>query len=111
MTTRVVHVNSEDWRNTPEDQRVYIGRRNNRRSLPESEWANPYVIGKDGTREEVVEAFEGEMWVSPFECRNARSKLRDKVLGCWCHPELCHGDVLARLADMSDQEFEEWLNQ
>ncbi|MGD9564460.1 MAG: DUF4326 domain-containing protein [Pyrinomonadaceae bacterium] len=24
-------------------------------------------------------------------------ELRGKVLGCWCSPKVCHGDVLARL--------------
>jgi len=24
-------------------------------------------------------------------------KLKDKNLGCWCHPEPCHGDVLLEL--------------
>ena len=37
---------------------VYIGRRNNRRNLPESIWHNPFVIGKDGAREEVLAKFE-----------------------------------------------------
>jgi hypothetical protein len=26
-------------------------------------------------------------------------ELRGKVLGCWCHPEQCHGDTLAELAN------------
>ena len=26
-------------------------------------------------------------------------ELRGKVLGCWCAPQACHGDVLARLAN------------
>jgi hypothetical protein len=39
-------------------------------------------------------------WV---RCRSdlmaALSELQGRVLGCWCKPEACHGDVLARLAD------------
>jgi hypothetical protein len=27
--------------------------------------------------------------------------LRGKTLACWCVPELCHGDILAELADAS----------
>lgn len=27
--------------------------------------------------------------------------LRGKTLACWCAPELCHGDILAELADAS----------
>jgi hypothetical protein len=26
-------------------------------------------------------------------------ELRGRTLACWCAPELCHGDVLAELAD------------
>ena len=26
-------------------------------------------------------------------------ELKDKVLGCWCKPLACHGDVLADIAD------------
>ena len=29
-------------------------------------------------------------------------ELKDKVLGCWCHPELCHGDVLVELIKMEE---------
>jgi hypothetical protein len=29
----------------------------------------------------------------------ALGELRGKVLGCWCKPALCHGDVLAEFAD------------
>ncbi|GDY72351.1 hypothetical protein SAV31267_018360 [Streptomyces avermitilis] len=25
--------------------------------------------------------------------------LRGRTLACWCAPELCHGDVLAEIAD------------
>ena len=24
-------------------------------------------------------------------------ELEGKVLGCWCHPEPCHGDILVKL--------------
>jgi len=28
-----------------------------------------------------------------------KRELKGKVLGCWCHPKECHGDVLARIAN------------
>jgi len=28
-------------------------------------------------------------------------ELKDKVLGCWCAPEPCHGDVLKELTEQS----------
>lgn len=26
--------------------------------------------------------------------------MRGKSLGCWCHPEACHGDVLVELMEV-----------
>lgn len=112
MTTRVVHVNSQEWKDTPEAERVYIGR--------PSEWGNPFVIGKDGNREEVIAKHEAKLlrWAREHSglFREDMLALRGKTLGCFCKakkPGLkdkpCHGDILARLADMSDAEFEEWL--
>ena len=28
---------------------------------------------------------------------NSLSELKNKNLGCWCHPNSCHGDVLVKL--------------
>jgi hypothetical protein len=28
-----------------------------------------------------------------------KRELRHKILGCWCHPKACHGDVLAEIAN------------
>ena len=43
---------------------VYIGRRHPR--FPEgSIWGNPFRIGKDGTREEVIAKFEAHILASP----------------------------------------------
>jgi len=46
---RIVHC-----KKSPYD--IYIGRAN--KDLPKSKWANPWVIGRDGTREEVIEKRE-----------------------------------------------------
>lgn len=35
---------------------IYIGRKCY--GLPQSKWGNPFVIGKDGTREEVIKNIE-----------------------------------------------------
>lgn len=81
--TKVVHCKKE-----PYD--VYIGR--------PSKWQNPYKIGKDGTREEVIEKFVEN--ILPILLPNIW-ELKGKVLGCWCKPKACHGDILAILADKS----------
>ncbi len=46
--TRVVHVNG------PGGYDVYIGRASPRKGLKASVWANPFKIGRDGTRDEVI---------------------------------------------------------
>ena len=94
MSTTVIHV--RDMR----DGDVYIERRNNRKNLPESIWHNPFEIGKDGTREEVISKFEAYILAKP-ELLAQLHTLKGKRLACWCKPKACHGDVLARLADAS----------
>jgi hypothetical protein len=29
----------------------------------------------------------------------AKRELKGKVLGCWCSPKACHGDILAKIAN------------
>lgn len=120
MTTRVVHVNSEEWKNTPEDQRVYIGRAVPRRGFRASQYANNYHIGKHGTREECIAKNEldlRKMCISgPASWSFMCIDLKGKVLGCWCKedhgPDVpCHGDTLAKLVEMTIWEYMEWLNQ
>lgn len=69
---------------------VYIGR--------PSKWGNPFVVGRDGTREEVIELYEEWIKNQPELIEAARRELPDKVLGCWCAPKACHGEVLVKLA-------------
>jgi hypothetical protein len=77
---------------------VYIGR--------PSKWGNPFEIGKDGTRTEVIEKFRKWIQTQP-ELLSALSELEGKRLGCWCKPLKCHGDVLHELANR-ERLFEEW---
>jgi hypothetical protein len=70
---------------------VYIGR--------PSKWGNPFEIGRDGTREEVVEKFQEWLLGQPALLRDAKRELKGKRLGCFCKPLACHGDVLAAVAD------------
>ena len=71
---------------------VYIGRG--------SKWGNPFVIGKDGSRDEVIRLFASWI-VGQSQLMEALPELRGKVLGCWCAPRRCHGEVLERLANGS----------
>ena len=81
---------------------VYIGRpgKNN----PDAEWGNPFSIGKDGTREEVLIKFKQYLWnkmESPSYCRKLYT-LRGKTLGCFCKPNACHGDIYVAAIEYLD---------
>lgn len=65
-----------------------------------TKWGNPFVVGKDGTREEVIKMYEDYI-LEQKHLMTALNELKGKRLGCWCAPAACHGDVLARLADRS----------
>lgn len=87
--TKVVHCKKEHYD-------VYIGR--------PSQWGNPFSIGKDGTREEVVQKFKA--YITEKIAKNPElmleiAKLKGKTLGCWCYPKACHGDVLKELAEQA----------
>jgi Domain of unknown function (DUF4326) len=79
---------------------TYIGRAAN--GMAESKWHNPFVIGKDGTRNEVLAKYEDYLMESPALLADLH-ELDQKVLGCWCAPLACHGDVLVAVRD--DQFF------
>jgi hypothetical protein len=70
---------------------VYIGR--------PSKWGNPFVIGPDGTREDVVRKFEEYLMLNPVLIEDAKRELKGKDLVCFCAPLSCHGDVLSRIAN------------
>ncbi len=86
MKTTVVHCKKESYD-------VYIGR--------PSKWGNPFTIGKDGDREEVIRKYIDWLESQP-KLLAAIHELKGKVLGCWCSPNACHGDVLAEIANNMD---------
>jgi hypothetical protein len=65
---------------------VYIGR--------PSKWGNPFVIGRDGSRTEVIAKYRAWIVAQPA-LMNALDELRGRDLICWCALLACHGDVLA----------------
>jgi len=69
---------------------VYIGR--------PSKWGNPFKIGRDGNRQEVIEKYRKWIVKQP-DLMAEIPRLRGKVLGCHCKPLACHGDVLAEMAN------------
>lgn len=73
-----------------EEYDVYIGRK--------GPWGNPYHIGKDGERDEVIKKYRKyfyETILNNLEKKEALHKLKGLRLGCHCKPFACHGDVIA----------------
>jgi len=71
---------------------IYIGR--------PSKWGSPYVIGRDGSREDVIIMYEAWLQSRPDLIAEACKELEGKILGCWCKPYFaCHGDVLVRIVN------------
>jgi hypothetical protein len=101
---RIQRKRARGWR-MPEGV-IYVGR--------PTLFGNPFVPGIDGTRRECLERFEAyvtceepnhpdrDRFVShQLIMRNLiQHKLRGHDLACWCKPnDLCHADVLLRIAN------------
>lgn len=97
MQTRVVNIKGVDFDATNPDH-VYIGRKNKNYEVAESKWANPFKVGDDGTRDEVINAYREWIKHQP-ELMNSLEELRGKILFCWCCPEACHGHVLVEMLE------------
>lgn len=69
---------------------IYIGR--------PSIYGNPFRIGWDGTREEVVQLYREWIKGRP-DLLDTLRHLKGCRLVCYCKPQPCHGDVLAELID------------
>jgi len=78
---------------------IYVGRAMSRYNLPASKWGNPFKIGRDGTREEVVAMYRKYLMKADEEVKAHLEELRGKDLVCWCAPLPCHADVLLELAN------------
>jgi hypothetical protein len=82
---------------------VYIGR--------PSKWGNPFSHKEDTlaefkveSRAEAVKRYEEWIRSQPEKMAEIKKELKGKVLGCWCSPKLCHGHVLAWIANEEDDE-------
>ena len=76
------------------DKHLYIGRPSDGANGVEvSKWRNPYTVNKYG-RERCLALYEQHI---RDNLMNDLAELEGKVLGCWCKPEPCHGDVLIKL--------------
>jgi hypothetical protein len=68
---------------------IYIGRG--------SPWGNPFVMKdkSDAERDRVCDLYYDYFHGNKELKRRAREELRGKVLGCYCKPKRCHGDIIA----------------
>jgi hypothetical protein len=69
---------------------IYIGRG--------TIWGCPFVIGRDGDRDEVIRLYEIYARNNP-EIMDNLYKLEGRILGCSCKPLKCHGDILVKLIE------------
>lgn len=102
----VINISKEDYSFSP--NYYYIGRSNLGNIL-----GNPYshlpsertiALYKCSSREEAVSSYEkyfDAMYGSNIEFTKIIDEIYEKYkngeevfLGCWCHPKLCHGDVI-----------------
>lgn len=87
-TTKVVHCKKSEYD-------VYIGR--------PSKWGNPFS-SKDGTLAKYRVGSKSEAILNYEKYLEGQAELieelvtlKGKILGCWCSPKSCHGDVLVKL--------------
>lgn len=84
----VVH---NKYHNTAGASAIYIGRG--------SPWGNPFVIGKDGDRNEVCDKYESMVLSDQELVVKIKQELKGKDLVCFCKPQRCHGDFLLKVAN------------
>lgn len=80
---------------------IYIGRG--------TIWGNPYQMGPDGDRDEVIRKFAydfGRGFLKASEdLEHNLGIIRGKVIACHCKPAACHGDVLAAHLNAQDDDL------
>lgn len=70
---------------------VYIGR--------PGPFGNPFAITETRNRTTAIELYQGWVLAQSDLVRRIRRELKGKVLGCYCAPDACHGDILVRIAE------------
>ncbi|CAH6420393.1 Domain of unknown function (DUF4326)-containing protein [uncultured virus] len=88
--SKVVHCKRERYD-------VYIGR--------PSVWGNPFVLKNESDRPEVIRQYREHLLASP-RLLERLPELKGKVLGCWCAPRACHGDVLVEVLESLEKKAE-----
>lgn len=83
---------------------VYIGRDP---VNTDTKWGNPFVMNIDGDREEVIEKFRKYLWKQIKKGNITIAELVEldgEVLGCFCKPQACHGDVIVKAVEWAKKQ-------
>ncbi len=90
--TRVVNLYKESYE-------VYIGRAGKGQ---DGYFGNPFQLRSESQREEVLQKYRDYFYKrieeDPEFLRRVL-ELKGKVLGCFCKPRLCHGDIIKEFLD------------
>lgn len=95
--TKLVHVNKDVYD-------VYIGRAY-KGEIPDPPqygcFGNPYTLAKYGRKESIIlfAKYFYDRIENDEEFKKAVLELRNKILGCWCKPLACHGDIIVDYLD------------
>jgi hypothetical protein len=90
------------------ENKIYIGRYNDKLKLKSSPLCNPYWISNHRLRDEAIALYKALLWESIKRYRDkgiidgmmeeliriANLDNDDIELTCYCKPERCHGDVI-----------------
>ena len=72
-------------------------------------WGNPFSVGNDGTRDEVVDKHWALLMEDSKLRQQVRAELKGKDLVCCCWPRRCHGDNLLKVANATDEVVDSWV--
>lgn len=117
MSTRPIVVHVDD----PRGWDRYIGRTVPSRGLAASVYANPFRVGPDGSRAEVLAKYRQHLRDHPEIVERARREIKpgDRI-ACWCKDPMrswqtalpfyvhldkekdCHGDIVADIVEGQD---------
>lgn len=61
-----------------------------------SPWGNPFLLGDDGSRDEVCDAYAKHYLPHKPSLLKKLRTLKGRALGCHCAPQRCHGDAIAK---------------
>lgn len=101
MKTKIVNLKNDNYT-------LYIGRKNTHYGLMESKWHNPIKLREDTPEERKRVLLEYEEYLlSREDLMEDIFELENQILGCWCKPKECHGDVLIRI--LNEKRLERML--